>query len=110
MDAFAQAGKQLLKAVEQADRWDVETLHSDGKNQGRIEYTVWSEVFSCPECAGEVNFLDEALDDDTKRVRDSFPCPHCNAGLTKKKLERLYITKLDSATGTTLKRPSACPA
>ena len=25
-----------------------ETLHSDGKTKGRIEYTVWSEVFSCP--------------------------------------------------------------
>lgn len=69
---------------------------------GRIEYTVWSEVFSCPDCAGEINFTEEALDGETKRVRESFPCPHCNAGLTKKKLERLYINKLDSATGNTL--------
>ncbi|MEJ3958987.1 DNA methyltransferase [Brachymonas sp. G13] len=110
VDAFAKAGKRLLQAVEQDIGWMYETLHSDGKTQGRIEYTVWSEVFSCPECAGEVNFLDEALDEETKRVKDEFPCPHCNAGLTKKKLERLYVTKLDSATGTTLQAPKRVPS
>lgn len=110
VDAFAKAGKQLLKDVEQDIGWMYETLHSDGKTKGRIEYTVWSEVFSCPECAGEVNFLDEALDEESKRVKDEFPCPHCNAGLTKKKLERLYITKLDSATGNTLQSPKRVPS
>ncbi len=110
VDAFAKAGKQLLKEVEQEIGWMYETLHSDGKTKGRIEYTVWSEVFSCPECAGEVNFLDEALDTESKRVRESFPCPHCNVGLTKKKLERLYINKLDSVTGSTLSTPKRVPS
>lgn len=110
VDAFAKAGKQLLKAAEQDIGWMYETLHSDGKTKGRIEYTVWSEVFSCPECAGEVSFLDEALDGESKRVKDDFPCPHCNAGLTKKKLERLYITKLDSATGNALSTPKRVPS
>jgi 16S rRNA G966 N2-methylase RsmD len=110
VDAFAKAGKQLLKEVEQHIGWMYETLHSDGKTKGRIEYTVWSEVFSCPECAGEVNFLDEALDEESKRVKDEFPCPHCNAGMTKKKLERLYITKLDGTTGNTLQVPKRVPS
>ena len=95
VDAFAKAGKQLLKDLEQDIGWMYETLHSDGKTQGRIEYTVWSEVFSCPECAGEVNFLDEALEEDTKKVRDDFPCPHCGAELTKKRLEKLYESRFD---------------
>jgi 16S rRNA G966 N2-methylase RsmD len=110
VDAFAKAGKQLLKEVEQEIGWMYETLHSDGKTKARIEYTVWSEVFSCPECAGEVNFLDEALDTESKRVRESFPCPHCNVGLTKKKLERLYIGKLDIVTGNTLSSPKRVPS
>ncbi|MFZ5462451.1 MAG: DNA methyltransferase [Pseudomonadota bacterium] len=109
VNAFAQAGKELLEDVEQDIGWMYETLHTDGKTKGRIEYTVWSEVFTCPECAGEVNFLDEALDEDSKRVRDSFPCPHCDVELTKKKLERLYITKLDRATGNTLSTPKRVP-
>ena len=110
VDAFAKAGKQLLKEVEQDIGWMYETLHSDGKTKGRIEYTVWSEVFSCPECAGEVSFLDEALDEESKRIKDEFPCPHCNAGLTKKKLERLYVSRLDSATGNTLQTPKRVPS
>lgn len=98
VDAFAKAGKQLLKAVEQDIGWMYETLHSDGKTKGRIEYTVWSEVFSCPECAGTVNFLDEALESESKRVRDVFPCPHCGAELNKDRLERVLETRVDPAT------------
>ena len=97
--AFADAASKLLRDVERELGWMYETLHSDGKTKGRIEYTVWSEVFTCPNCAGEVNFLDEALDASSKRVREEFPCPHCDAKLTKKKLDRLYVTQSDPATG-----------
>ncbi len=43
-----------------------ETHHADVAKKGRINFTVWSEVFSCPECAHEVVFVDEALDKDDK--------------------------------------------
>ena len=95
VDVFAKAGKQLLRDVEREIGWMYETLHSDGKTKGRIEFTVWTQLYSCPECAGEVNFTDEALDEDTKRVREDFPCPHCGAELTKKRLEKLYVTAFD---------------
>ncbi|MCY4237488.1 MAG: DNA methyltransferase [Rhodospirillaceae bacterium] len=99
VDAFEKAGKRLLAEVEREIGWMYETLHKDGKSTGRIEYTVWSEVFTCPECAGEVNFLDEALDQNTKRVRDTFPCPHCGAELNKDRLERILETRIDPAQG-----------
>lgn len=99
VDAFAQTGKQLLKSVEQDIGWMYETLHTDGKTKGRIEYTVWSEVFTCPECAGTVNFLDEALEDESKRVRDVFPCPHCGAELNKDRLDRVLETRVDPVSG-----------
>lgn len=110
VDAFAKAGKQLLKALEQDIGWMYETLHSDGKTKGRIEYTVWSEVFSCPECAGTVNFLDEALEDESKRVRDVFPCPHCGAELNKDRLERVLETRVDPATGQSWQRVKFQPS
>jgi len=59
VNAFAHAGRQLLDEVEHELGWMYETFHTDGKTKGRIEYTVWSEVFTCPDCAGEVVFLDE---------------------------------------------------
>lgn len=110
VDAFAKAGKHLLRDVEREIGWMYETLHSDGKTKGRIEFTVWSEVFTCPECTGEVNFVDEALDTETKRVRDQFPCPHCGALLTKKRLEQLFESKFDLATGNNLSVPKRAPS
>jgi DNA modification methylase len=109
VEAFAKAGKQLLEELEQEIGWMYETLHTDGRTRGRIEYTVWSEVFTCPECAGEVNFTEEALDEESKRVKESFPCPHCGAALTKSRLERLYSTKLDPITGKAIQVPKRVP-
>ena len=110
VEAFAKAGKQLLTELEEDIGWMYETTHTDGKTKGRIEYTVWSEVYTCPHCAGEVNFLDEALDDDTKRVRDEFPCPNCGAELTKKKLEKLFETTVDHVSGKVLKTGKRVPS
>ncbi|KHO64305.1 DNA methyltransferase [Pseudomonas flexibilis] len=110
VETFAKEGKRLLNEVEQELGWMYETLHTDGKTKARIEYTVWSQVYSCPECAGEVNFTEEALDEDSKRVKDEFPCPHCGTTLTKSRLERLYTTKVDPSAGNSIKVPKRAAA
>jgi hypothetical protein len=107
---FAESGKKLLDEVEAELGWMYETLHADGKTKGRIEYTVWSEVFTCPDCSREVVFLDEALDGEPKRVKDRFPCPHCASKLTKDKLDRVYESRIDPSTGTTWKRVKFLPS
>ncbi len=108
--AFAAAGRGLLKELEQELGWMYETLHTDGKTKGRIEYTVWSEVFACPECAGQIDFIAEALDGETKRVRDSFPCPYCGTDLNKDRLERVLESRIDPATGEPWQRVKFRPA
>ena len=99
LDAFAEAGRALLDEVEAELGWMYETLHTDGETTGRIHYTVWSEVFRCPECATEVVFVEEALDRSTGRVRTEFPCPDCDAELNKDRLERVFESSVDAATG-----------
>ena len=106
---FAEAGKRILKEVDQEIGWMYETLHTDGKTKGRIEYTVWSEVFTCPDCSGEVVFLDEALDEETQRVREAFPCPNCQAEVTKTRLERFYESRFDPVTSRTIQVPKRKP-
>jgi len=93
--AFSAAARKLLDDTEKEIGWMYETLHTDGKTKGRIEYTVWSEVFTCPECSGEVVFLDEALDEESKKVADEFACPNCNTVLNKRNLERRFETVPD---------------
>jgi len=93
--AFECEAKRILIEVEDECGWMYETKHSDGRT-ARISYTVWSEVFFCPECAGDIVFLKEALDNESKKVRESFPCPHCDASLCKKKLERVDASRFDN--------------
>jgi hypothetical protein len=109
VERFSQAGRKLLDDLENDIGWMYETIHTDGKTKGRIEYTVWSEIFSCPHCSGEINFLDETLDEGTKRVQDDFSCPHCSAKLTKKKLEKLFETSVDPITGNVIRTSKRVP-
>jgi hypothetical protein len=109
VEAFAKAAQRILDEVDAELGWMYETLHTDGKTKGRINYTVWSEVFTCPECAGEVVFLEEALDEDTGKVRDVFPCPGCGSELSKGRMERFYESRMDAVTGESVKAPKRRP-
>lgn len=106
--AFATAARAILDEVDAELGWMYETRHTDGR-PARIEYTVWSEVFACPSCGADITFTDEALDAETKRVRDEFPCPSCGASLTKKRLDRQRVARADRATGDVVPTPKRRP-
>ena len=103
VDAFAEAAQKLLDDVEEEIGWMYETLHTDGKTKGRINYTVWSEVFTCPECTGELVFVDVAVTT-TGETRSSFNCPHCNKTLTKRALDRTFDYALEGSSGNVARR------
>lgn len=106
---FEQEAERILNEVSDELGWMYECLHTDGKTKGRLNFTVWSEVFSCPQCAGEVNFVEEAFDRESGETSSEFPCPHCGVELNKERLERLYVTRLDPITGETWKRIALRP-
>ena len=93
---FENEANRILKVVEDECGWMYETKHSDGRT-GKINYTVWSDVFICPECAGEVVFWDEAVDAENGKVHDDFPCQNCAASLSKRTMERAWINVFDPA-------------
>ncbi len=109
VEAFAKAGKQLLKEVEQEIGWMYVTLHSDGKTKALIEYTVWSESLTCPTCSGEFVFTDAALDDETQQVDDLVTCPHCGAQGTKEQMDLRFETYLDPVSKSSKKQPKRDP-
>jgi hypothetical protein len=106
---FVESAMGILAAVEEEVGWMYETLHTDGKTRCRVNYTVWSEVRSCPDCSGEVVLLEEALEKTTQRFREEFPCPHCGTILTKRRLSILYEGKVDPALGAPQRLPLRRP-
>lgn len=66
--AFKKEAQRILKEVEDECGWMYETKHSDGRI-GKINYTVWSDVFVCPECTHEIVFWDVAVDKDSGQIK-----------------------------------------
>lgn len=107
--SFNQEVLGVLEEVEAEYGWMYETLHTDGKSKGKIIYTIWSDVFICPDCSGEVVFWDSAIDTVKADVKDEFPCPQCSAKLTKNIAERAYEAKYDSILNRTIKHAKQVP-
>lgn len=105
---FERETNRILKEVEKECSWMFQTKHSDGR-LGTINYTVWSDVFICPECANEIVFWDAAVDHDKGKVNDNFLCPHCTAQLTKRKLDRSWVTAFDMDINETIKQVKQVP-
>lgn len=92
---FEKEANKVLREIESEVGWMYKTTHTNGESAD-INFTVWSDVFSCPECGNEIIFWDDAVTEGD--VKDEITCPHCTAQLTKKKLQRLTETDFDHIT------------
>ena len=106
---FELEATRIINEVEAECGWMYETLHSDGKTKGKINYTIWSDVFVCPECADEVVYWEHSLDKEAGEVLEIFPCPNCGASLNKRNMERAWVTKYDSAIKNTVQQAKQVP-
>ncbi len=114
--AFEREARRILAEVEKECGWMYETRHVDG-SIGRINYTVWSDVFLCPACGREMVFWDVAVDHKQGQVREDWPCPGCGVRLSKSphkeshalRVERVFETKYDRAIGQTVRQAKQVP-
>lgn len=117
--AFSEASRQLLAEVEEAVGWMYRTQHvQHGQGQvdsmgqpvmGRINFTVWSDLFVCPECSHEIVFLDQALDPTTKTVSREISCPNCGIRAPKAGMTRAFETYFDEMIGASVRRVKRVP-
>jgi len=105
---FEDESARILNEVNNELGWMYETTHEDG-NKYPIDFIVWSEVFSCPECSTEVVFSKEALDIDSGRVAKLFPCPGCATELKKDSLELMYESSFDNLIEDSHSQPKRVP-
>jgi DNA modification methylase len=107
--AFEREAKRILKEIEREYSWMYETKLSDGQI-GKINYTVWSDVFVCPECATELNLWEQSVNKEEKQVQEVFHCPTCGVEVSKKNMERSWVTEFDTFTNKTVKVAKQIPA
>lgn len=106
---FEQESRRILQELTEEYGWMYETNHNDGKTKGEIKYTIWSDVFVCPECSEELIFWDVAVNKDEDKVRQEFECLNCRATLKKNKLERSWSTNYDNLLRKTVRQSKQVP-
>ena len=119
--AFEREARRILKEVEQECGWMYETWHPhcDDPNRvkGKINYTVWSDVFVCPNCGQEMVFWDVAVDQEAGSIRDAWNCPGCSSLVAKSpkkdsgalKAERAWNTHYDRELKKTISQAQQVP-
>jgi predicted RNA-binding Zn-ribbon protein involved in translation (DUF1610 family) len=100
---FEKAAQAFFQQIDEELGWMYETLHTDGKTKGRINYVVWSEVFTCPNCTGDVIFMEQAYDTKSGKFAKEYECPHCKSEMTNRSAEHKFTTHFDKAIGETVR-------
>ena len=99
--AFEREARRILREVEHEYGWMYETWHphcGDPKRlKGKINFTVWSDVFSCPQCGKEMVFWDVAIDLKNKEMLEYWQCPGCAALLAKNPSHESGALRVDHA-------------
>jgi predicted RNA methylase len=96
---YKQEALQLLDKAERELGWMYETNHKGSTIKGKINYIIWSDVFTCPDCTGEITFWKSAVDHASGTLRETIECPHCSAEVTKRTLDRRWTTYNDLRLG-----------
>jgi DNA modification methylase len=104
-DRFATEAALILNDVKDDLKWLYKTTHNKSVGAGDIVYTVWSDVFLCPECGGEIDAWQAVVDVKGAEMRKSFPCTHCSASLLRRNLDKAMMTQIDLVTGKPHKLP-----
>lgn len=106
---FQREANRIIDSVSAQCGWLYETRHGDGGALGRINFTLWSDVFNCPDCGGEVVFWEAAADKDSAKIKDDFQCPHCSTKLKKRGLERAFESFVDISSKKIIRQSKQVP-
>lgn len=85
--------EEIIAASEQ--KWDYLYLTEENRQKLSVNYYVWSDVFSCPECNYEFAFFPHGVIHHGHKVetRKTFPCPRpggiCPAELNVRRVQRV---------------------
>jgi len=89
--AFQNALSEIGQTLDQVEK-EYWALNKDDVGDAQvISYIVWSDVFICENCSGEIVFWDAAVDKQSGKVASVIVCPNCNASFQKRQLQRPFV-------------------
>ena len=105
IEAFERKAEKILEEVEAEYGWMYKTNITNSIDEGlfddsgRINYTVWSDVYVCPSCSKEYVFYDLAYDEENNIMRERLCCPHCKTYFEKNDCEHAWRSIENKFTG-----------
>ncbi|HBG75209.1 MAG TPA: DNA methylase [Anaerolineae bacterium] len=119
--AFVVEFQRILMEMEQECGWMYETWHPHcdalNRKKGKINYTVWSDVYLCPNCGKEMVYWEIAVDHECGAMREEWSCPSCATLLAKNprkdsgslRVERVWETRFDRELKQTIRQAKQIP-
>ena len=104
---FGIKANEILDQVEAEVGWMYETLIHGKK--AKVNYIIWSDVFTCPSCGKEIILWNESVDIMNNIIKDKFPCPHCGFDCSKKNMEKVWESSFDNIVGDVIKMNKKVP-
>ena len=77
-----------MNRVESELGWMYETKVNG--NSAKVNYTIWSDVFTCSSCGSELSLWKEAVNLEKNTISDKFTCPFCGAECSKKNVNKSW--------------------
>ncbi|MDQ0163328.1 DNA methyltransferase [Aeribacillus alveayuensis] len=108
--AFLDEANMIIEEIEQECGWMFETkVEQNDSKIGRVNYTVWSDLFICNNCTKELIYWDISVDEQEKKLKDEMYCRHCGVKVNKRELERVYESYYDPKLGKVIREPKQVP-
>ena len=105
---FTEKAESIIKTLHADCDWLYETEHEGNLIKGTIEYTVWSDIYLCPNCGKEVCYWEVSVLPGNKIVK-SPKCPNCGADIDKNNCQRAVQYSYDESLNTTTQTTKHIP-
>lgn len=108
---FIEKANAVIAECERECGWVYETLHHNGisRAKGNINYTIWSEIYICPNCSEEINYWEASVEPNHEKMKKKSVCPYCGAEISKGNCQKALLPIFDEQTGEITEQAKCSP-
>ncbi|MBR3317260.1 MAG: hypothetical protein IKG21_05520 [Atopobiaceae bacterium] len=107
--AFESEARKILHTLHSECDWMYKTVAPGSNAHGRISYTIWSEMYVCPNCSEEFSYWEAAVQDEPEKESKTIVCPYCGTSMHKGECAIASETHYDETVGETVTQGKFVP-